>query len=143
MNSTSRLDRLASIVLLVGDVFVLALFVFLGETDHAIADPQPVLRLLVTTGEFALPWLIVAWVLGAYSAGLSARALLGRSLNTWLISAPLGVLLRSFVNGSEVIASLFLVVATCIGGAMLLAWRFIFAWLWRSRVVHTQTGVKS
>ncbi len=131
-----------SIALLVGDVLVLGLFVFLGERDHSIADSQPALRWAVTTGEFAVPWVIAAWVLGAYTPGLSVKALLGRSLNAWLIAAPLGVLLRSFVNGTDVIVSIFMVVAMCIGGVMLLAWRFLFTWLWRSRSARPAAGTQ-
>ena len=123
-------------ILVVGDLVMLALFVFIGERDHAIADPQPILRWLITTGEFALPWLIAAWVLGAYRAKQTVRGLLARSLNAWLIAAPLGALLRSFVNGSGVIASPFLVVTLCVGGAMLLIWRWVFAWLWRTRTTR-------
>jgi hypothetical protein len=140
MNTDSKAARTTSIVLLIGDILVLALFVFLGETDHAISDPQPVLRWVITTVEFAVPWIIAAWVLGAYAPDLSTKALLGRSLNAWLIAAPMGVLLRSFVNGSAVIIPIFMVVATCIGGIMLLGWRLIYSLLRRSRSMRTQTN---
>ena len=116
-------------ILIAGDVLVLGLFVLLGERDHAISDPQPVLRWLITTAEFVLPWLIAAWALGAYRADLSTRAFLGKTVTAWLIAAPLGALLRSFVNGSGAIASTFLVVTLCVGGIMLIAWHWIYALL--------------
>ncbi len=130
-------------VLLVGDVLALALFVLLGERDHAIADPQPVLRWLVTTAEFAVPWVMVAFILGAYAQGLSLKTFIGRSVNAWFVAAPLGLLLRSFVNGEGVIISIFMVVAMCIGGCLLMAWRLIFRWLWRGRTARVQPGTQT
>jgi hypothetical protein len=118
-------------ILVAGDVLMLGLFVLLGERDHAISDPQPVLRWFITTAEFALPWLIAAWALGTYRTELTTRTLLGKTVTAWLIAAPLGALLRSFVNGSGAIASTFLVVTLCVGGAMLLVWRVIYFWLAR------------
>jgi len=123
--------KINPLVLAAGDVLVLGLFVLLGERDHAISDPQPVLRWLITTAEFALPWLIVAWALGTYRAELSTRTLLGKTITAWLIAAPLGALLRSFVNGSGAIASTFLVVTLCVGGIMLIAWHWVYARLAR------------
>ena len=128
-HSPMKSKPLTLAILVTGDVLVLGLFVLLGERDHAISDPQPVLRWLITTAEFALPWLIAAGVLGIYRAGLTTRGLLGRTVNAWLVAAPPGVLLRSVVNGSWVIASPFLIVTLCVGGAMLLLWHSAFAWL--------------
>lgn len=127
MNASSR--RTAPFVLLIGDLVAMLLFVFIGQRDHSVADPQPVLRLIVTAGEFALPWVIAAFLLGAYPAGalpVTPARFLARSLNAWLVAAPLGALLRSFVNGSGVILSPFLLVTLGLGGAFILAWRLIY-----------------
>jgi Protein of unknown function (DUF3054) len=134
MNSSLRVNQKMLASLVIGDVLMVGLFVLLGESDHAISDPQPVLRWLITTAEFALPWLIVSWMLGVYRLVWTTRSVLGRTLNAWFIAAPLGVLLRSFVNGSGVIVSLFLVVALLVGSAMLLIRRWVFAWLVSRRV---------
>ncbi|HEY3341499.1 MAG TPA: DUF3054 family protein [Anaerolineae bacterium] len=120
-----------------GDVLMIGLFVLLGERDHAISDPQPVLRWLITSAEFALPWLIVSWLLGAYRLNWTTCSLLLQTINAWFIAAPLGALARSFVNGSGAIVSLFLVVALLVGGAMLLIWRWVFAWLMSRRATST------
>src|SRR5262245_22533563 len=132
--------RTVPLILLAGDVLVLLLFVFIGQRDHSVADPQPVLRLLVTAGEFALPWVIAAWLLGAYptDGAFTIRGLLARSLNAWLVAVPLGALLRSFVNGSGVILSPFLLVTLVLGGCFMLGWRLLFAWLWRTRRAQPQ-----
>jgi hypothetical protein len=127
--------RAAPILLLIGDLLVLLLFVFLGQRDHNISDQQPVLRLLVTAGEFALPWVIAATLLGAYPTGpLPMKMLLGRTLNAWLVAAPLGALLRSFANGSGAILSPFLLVTLGLGGAFLLAWRLAYALVLRRQL---------
>lgn len=131
--------RLAPVILFVGDILVILLFVFIGERDHAINDPQPLLRLLVTASYFALPWVIGAILLRAYDVQgtLSLRSMLVRTANGWLVAAPLGALIRSFANGSQVIASPFLVVVLLVGGMMLLLWRFIHA-LVTQRVTHAR-----
>jgi hypothetical protein len=123
--------KINPLILVTGDALMVGLFVLLGETSHAVSDPQPVLRWLITTLEFALPWFIVAWLTGTYQTGLSTRTLLGKMLTAWLIAAPLGALLRSFVNGSGAIASTFLVVTLIAGGALLLVWRGVYLWLAR------------
>ena len=128
MNSKTTIQKAAPVILLVGDAITLLLFVFVGERDHGIADAQPLLRLFITAGYFFLPWVIAAWLLDAYprNATLNLLVLLARSLNAWLIAAPLGALLRSFANGSGVIVSPFLAVALVVGGCFMLGWRCVF-----------------
>jgi Protein of unknown function (DUF3054) len=123
-------------IFLIGDALALLLFVFIGERDHGIADSQPVLRLFLTAGFFYLPWVIAAWLLDAFPTGMQdgLRILLGRSLNAWLIAAPLGALLRSFANGTGVILSPFLAVTLVVGGCFMLGWRCIFALINRRRL---------
>jgi hypothetical protein len=79
-------------ILAAGGVLVLGLFVLLGERDHAISDPQPVLRWLITTAEFALPWLITAWALGTYRADLSTRTFPGKTITAWLFVSGSGAI---------------------------------------------------
>ena len=126
------------LILLIGDALALLVFVFIGERDHGIADSQPALRLLLTAGFFYLPWVAAGWMLDAFptQAPASMRFLLGRSLNAWLIAAPLGALLRSFVNGTGVILSPFLAVTLVVGGCFMLGWRCIFMLIVRRRLGH-------
>jgi hypothetical protein len=139
MSNNSK--RMAPLILLIGDVLVLLLFVFLGERDHNIAGDQPLARWLLTTFEFALPWVVAAWVLGAYPSGdaIMPRALLLRSMNAWLIALPLALLLRSLINGTGTIIALFMIVALTLGGAFMLIWRLVFALLWRRRTARATT----
>ncbi len=125
--------RVTPWILLAGDVLALLLFVFIGERNHNIADPQPVLRWLLTTGEFVLPWIIAAAILGAYPGddAISLRALFLRSLNAWLIALPFALVLRALVLGSDAIPVDFMIVALTVGGAFVLGWRLLFALVWR------------
>ncbi|HEY3288934.1 MAG TPA: DUF3054 family protein [Anaerolineae bacterium] len=128
-------NRSARVVLLSGDIVMLTLFVFLGQQDHRVDDSQPLLRLASTAAMFAIPWVVTALLLGGYQleAQKSWKRAIGVVVNGWLIAAPLGALARSFINGTGVILSPFLVVAILIGGAFLLLWRVIFRLLLQRR----------
>jgi hypothetical protein len=114
-----------TLTLIVGDIAALLLFVFIGQRDHSVVDTQPVLRLLSTAAYFAVPYLIAGWLLGAFHPS-NTTALFTRAANAWLIAAPIGVLARSFLNGSGVILSPFLFVTLSLGLAFLCAWRGIY-----------------
>lgn len=127
-------DRFIPFLLLAGDFFALLLFVYIGQRDHELVDPvNPVAGVLLTTAEFLLPWLVVGLLLGAFPRGGAwrGRDLIGRSLNTWLVAAPLGLLLRAYILNRAVIPTLFMVVALALGGAFVLGWRLAFILLWK------------
>ncbi len=131
----SRVRWLASpLILLVGDALALLVFAYLGQRAHGVVDEaRPMMGVLITAAEFALPWVIAGWLLGAYPRG-EARpwsAFLGRSLNAWLVAAPLGVLIRAGVRGQTAIPASFLIAALGFGGAILLGWRVAFALAWQ------------
>lgn len=121
----SRIIKRRTLILLTGDVIALLLFVFIGQRDHNVIDPQPVLRLLSTAAFFAVPYVIAAWLLRAYQPANAAAVLL-RAANAWLVAAPLGALVRSFVNGSGVVLSPFLAVTLGLGMLFVLVWRVAF-----------------
>jgi len=121
-------------------MIALALFVYIGQRDHELVNPdQPLLGVLLTAAEFAVPWVVAGWLLGAYPRGdeVGTRSLLVRSLNTWLVAAPLGVLIRALVLGRAVIPTMFVVAAMGLGGAMVLGWRLVFVLAW-GVLVHRQ-----
>jgi|CXWL01.1.fsa_nt_gi hypothetical protein len=127
--------HLLPLALLGGDLLAVILFVYLGQRDHDLVyQASPLWGVLYTTGIFALPWAIAGWLLGAFPspAGLTARALLARSLNTWLVTAPLGLLLRSYLLGRAVLPTGFIVATYVFGGLFLLGWRVAFLLLWKA-----------
>lgn len=120
--------------LLAGDWLALALFVFLGQIDHDLLGTYGLSRLLTTTIQLALPWTIIAPIMGAYRLGPDARrrSFLGRSLNAWLVAAPIALLLRAWLQGRTTIVVDFFLVTLGLGGGFLLGWRVILL-LWVSR----------
>ena len=119
--------------LLLGDWLALALFVFLGQVDHDLLGTYGWSRLLTSTLEVALPWTIVAALLGAYRLppAVSKGHFLGRSLNAWFVAAPLALLLRAWIHGQATIVVIFFVVMLGLGGIFLLGWRLVFIWIYR------------
>jgi hypothetical protein len=129
MNTKLTFPKLTT--LLIGDIIMLVLFVLIGQLDHQVQDPQPVLRLIATAVVFAVPYLICASLLGAYQSA-KTPLLFARAANAWLVAAPLGALLRSFMNGSGVILAPFLAVALAMGLLFLFVWRAIYVFVLRN-----------
>ena len=117
--------------LLAGDWLVLLLFVFIGQRDHAISGPGALPSLLNTAFSLAVPWTVAALLLGAYRLWPLPgwRVWLGRALNAWLVAAPLGLLLRALLRNQDAIPVIFILVATGIGGLMIVGWRALAYWL--------------
>lgn len=123
------------IVLVAGDSLALFLFVFLGQREHeTLAESRPLLGALLQTAVFLAPWLLAGAWLGAFPRDnrLNAAAFLSRSLNAWLVAAPLALLLRAFLLGRAVIPTLFLLVTLGLGGIALIGWRLLFL-VWQRR----------
>jgi DUF3054 family protein len=144
VQSNSRsLIRFAPLILLVGDLIAVMAFVVIGQRDHNLVnEANPILGVLVTTIEFAAPWVVAGWLLGAFRGvgesdhpGRPYALFMARSLNTWLVAAPIGILIRSFALGRAVIPTMFLVAALGFGGLFVLGWRVVFAlaWWWIGR----------
>jgi hypothetical protein len=129
-----------TVSLITGDGLALLLFVYLGQREHETLDPaRPLVGVILQTAVFLLPWLVAGWWLGAFTAGagkeLSRPAFLSRTLNAWLVAAPLALLLRAFLLDRAVIPTLFLLVTLGLGGAALFTWRLLFL-LWQHRSQH-------
>lgn len=111
-----------------GDVLVLAL-VFAGGVAHhngvAHLSNQP-LDTLVTVAPFLAGWLLVAPLVGAYSAGAaeSAKAAIPLALRAWVPAGLLAVLLRTATDGG-IPEPVFVGVTLVAGGVGLAAWRWL------------------
>lgn len=141
------MSRFAPLILLTGDLIAVVAFVMVGQRDHELVnEANPVLGVLLTAVEFAAPWVVAGWLLGAFrmgdhvGAGLAPAqgdhkgrpyvSFLARSLNTWLVAAPIGILIRSYALGRAVIPTVFLVATLGFGGTFVLGWRALFALVW-------------
>jgi hypothetical protein len=121
-------------LLIIGDLLTLMLFVLVGQTDHGtVNEGNPILGVLQASWEFALFWLVVGLALDAFPKFMNwtARILLSRALLTWLIAAPLGLLLRSLVLGRLNIPTLFLAATLGFGLIFLWGWRLLLISIWK------------
>lgn len=116
--------------LLAGDWLVLLLFVFIGQRDHDMNVVGALPSLFTTTLAVALPWTLVAWLMGALRspAGASWRSWFGRVAAAWLIAAPLGLILRALWRGQQAIPVPFMLVMIGLGGLFMLGWRSLAWW---------------
>lgn len=128
------MKRYSLFILLAGDLVALAVFVYTGQTEHGTLDPNsPLGSVLYETGMFALPWVIAAWLLGAFRTDPreSIADFMANSLNAWLVAGPLAILLRALVMQRENIPTAFLAVAMILAGAFVLGWRAVFSLIGR------------
>ena len=129
----------STFILLAGDLAALTVFVYFGQRNHETLDA---LRLLLNVAAFGAPWVAAAWLVGAFRGDRAGRpygwAFMARSLNAWLIAAPLGVTLRALALGRAAIPTAFALVTLGLGGAFVLGWRLAAGALTRG---GSQTGV--
>jgi hypothetical protein len=136
--SSPQSVRFVPFILLTGDVIALLLFVFAGQRDHELVDPnQPVVGVILAALPFLPAWIVAGAWLGAFRFELDDHksrpyAFLGRALNAWLVAAPFGIVLRALILGRAVIPTLFVIAAAGFGGLFLLAWRCLFVLVWRA-----------
>jgi len=130
----ARNKYLIPLILLVGDLLALVLFVYVGQRDHDLVnEAYPMLGVLITSIMFAGPWVLTGWLLGAFPSRetLSARSLLARTLNAWLVTALSGLLIRSYALGRAVVPTVFITATLVFGGLFLFGWRILFLLLWK------------
>lgn len=128
-----------ALLFVAGDLLALLAFVYIGQRDHGLVDAaNPLWGVLWAATPFVLAWLPVGVWLGIFPRATPAnsRSFLIRSLNAWLVAAPLGVILRAFLLGRAVIPTSFLVATLGFGGLFVLGWRLLFVWaflFWEKR----------
>lgn len=131
MRSILQASRL---ILLFGDLVALILFVYIGQRDHELLNAEnPLLGILMTTIEFAIPWLLAAILLNAYppTNRTSLRTILGNALVAWLVAAPLGLLLRAYILNRAIIPTSFFAATLFFGGLFIFIWRLIYIVIYR------------
>jgi hypothetical protein len=118
-------------VFFAGDALCLALFVLLGMRLHEMLDvPQPALRFLLNVGPFWLAWGLAGLSLRAFRfpRPLRLRVVWARTLNAWLVAAPLAIVARALLLGRATIVLMFMLVTLGLGGGALLVWRGLGVW---------------
>lgn len=124
----ARIDRAAA-PLAVGDVLVLIALLTVGTLSHsstAFLLDNP-LYLAGVYAPFLIGWVVVAPLVGAYSAGAAetAKSSIPLVVRSWIPAAAVGFVLRTFVfTGSA--APTFIVVMLVTGTVALGGWRAIY-----------------
>jgi hypothetical protein len=132
----NRQQNWRALLFVAGDLLALLAFVYIGQRDHGLVDAaNPLWGVLWTAAPFVVVWLPVGIWMDIFPrvVPVNPRSLLIRSLNAWLVAAPLGVILRAFLLGRAVIPTSFLVATLSFGGLFVLGWRLLFVWASRLR----------
>lgn len=123
-----RLDRAAA-PLAVGDVLVLLALLTVGTLSHRPAEfllSEPT-YLLGVFAPFVIGWVLVAPLVGAYSAGAAetAKSSVPLAIRSWIPAAVIGLGLRALVfrGGAEVSFAVVMLVA---GSVFLGGWRVLY-----------------
>lgn len=130
------------LILVAGDLIALTAFVLVGQVDHNTVDAtNPLLGALPNVLSLAIPWLLIAGILGAFPRGsLQLKSFLSRSLVAWIATVPVGLVVRMLWLGRGGIPLMFLLVTLAAGGLFLLGWRLIYGLIFRSRPDTTSSG---
>ncbi|RAW46417.1 DUF3054 domain-containing protein [Halorubrum sp. 48-1-W] len=123
-----RLDR-AAVPLAVGDVLVLMAFLTVGTLSHTTTEflaNEPT-YLLGVWAPFLIGWVLVAPLVGAYSAGAveTAKSSVPLVVRSWVPAAAVGFVLRAFVFRGGV-APVFVAVILVTGAVALGGWRALY-----------------
>lgn len=137
MNSSKI--RTQFIILVAGDIIVIALFLLAGEIQHGLMETyNPLFRTLAQVALVAPPVILLSWLLGLYThAPIKRRRdavlFLLRSALAWVLAAPLGLVMRAWGLQAPTIVMPFVNAALAFGGLLLLMWRGIYALIVLSR----------
>ncbi|NJL05703.1 MAG: DUF3054 domain-containing protein [Chloroflexaceae bacterium] len=138
--ATPSATRLTYALLIGGDLLAFTLFAIIGRRSHSeAAGLMAWFEVLKTAAPFMLGWFLVAPWLGAfrardYQAGAdpSVAGVAQRTALAWLVAAPLALLLRAILLQRGIPFS-FALITFITNLTFLVAWRSLFAWLWRKR----------
>ena len=131
----STFARIATLA--VGDVLVFLIFAAIGRNSHGEASGLAAIpQIVLTAAPFAIGWFIVAPFVGAYRRELAdqPKAMAMRTAFAWLLSWPVGLLLRWFfvdrlktppTSASDFTA--FAIVTFLFNMVVLLVWRVPYA----------------
>ncbi|MFC7095957.1 DUF3054 domain-containing protein [Halobaculum marinum] len=129
----NRVDT-AALPLAVGDLLVIVAFIYAGTLQHGTVPFPPagvgdIVALLGVAAPFLLGWVLVAPLVGAYSAGAaeSAKASVPLAVRSWIPAAVIGLAIRAtpFVDGGVAIP--FVIVMLVVGSVSLAVWRYVAA----------------
>ncbi|EFH70258.1 predicted protein [Arabidopsis lyrata subsp. lyrata] len=123
--SSSNITKWGRVALLAGgDVLALLIFSAIGRFSHGF--PVFSIETLHTADPFIAGWFLSAYFLGGYAE--EGRGMKGRSkavvaaAKSWIVGAPLGIIIRSASSG-HIPASSFVLVTMGSTAVLLIGWR--------------------
>ncbi len=118
-------------LLIGGDVIAFLVFAAIGRRSHGeAAGLDALFQVAATAAPFIAGWLAVAPFVGSYrqTATSGVGPMFQRTLLTWLLAWPLGLLLRALLLQRDIPQS-FAIVVLITNTILLGGWRLLFAWL--------------
>ncbi|WP_338728616.1 DUF3054 domain-containing protein [Haladaptatus sp. DJG-WS-42] len=110
-------------LLALGDVTLIALFVFLGQQEHGTQG------LLMTAAPFIIGWLLVAPLAGLYDGSRrDLKSTIGRTAGAWVGAALIGQALRATEVFPGGFAIAFVIVSILVGLVLLVPFRTVVAY---------------
>jgi hypothetical protein len=124
------------LILIGGDAVIFMFFAFTGRETHAPGAANLIVNALPTLLTFLIVWFTIAAVGRVYRSEVvtNPRAALLRTLITWLIAAPIAIVMRAVLLGRTAIPWQFVAVTMGLVGALLLWWHGGAAWFLKRRV---------
>ncbi|MCS6847064.1 MAG: DUF3054 family protein [Anaerolineae bacterium] len=120
-------------ILLIGDVLAVAAFVIVGQYFHNMtAMANAALRAVEQIAAIGLPFILLAWLLGAYPARhpetwREMGLFLLRSALAFIYAVPTGLFIRAWLFGQPTVLLAFASMALLFSAMFVLGWRVLFA----------------
>lgn len=108
---------------------IFVFFAVVGRATHEMGlGVSPLLTVLAVAAPFAVPWLILAWVLNAFQLDIirQPRRMLFTTAFAWLCGGSIGLVARTLILQRPLLPA-FATAALGINGVLLLGWRFIYS----------------
>ena len=130
------MNQKPQLLLAVGDVVIFMFFAFTGRETHAPGDANLIVNALPTLLTFLIVWFTIATLGRVYRSGVisNPRSALLRTLITWIIAAPIAIVIRAIILQRTAIPWQFVAVTVGLVGILLLAWHGGYTWCRARRV---------
>lgn len=131
----------ARLILIAGDILIFVFFAVQGRATHDMPlGDLPVLTILTVFARFAVPWFVIAALIGVFRTGTLAhpKRMLSRTGLAWLLAGCIGLLARAALLQRAIVLP-FAVTALAIIGAPLITWHSLLSVVysrWISQQAH-------
>jgi len=129
-------ESLARLILIAGDVLIFLFFAVQGRATHEMPlGDEAVATVLIVSAPFAVPWFVVAALIGMFRTGTLAhpKRMLSTTALAWLLAGCIGLLARAAIL-QRAIALPFAVTALGIIGALLITWHGLLSTVYSRRI---------